>query len=170
MIFLQVILPFRCWDAREISYTAVPSSKIKMLEEMSWSFVDQLYAQLGWCSSNNLHSLFHIAKTLFWTCIHLSKLQSNNRYTFAIDFVSFLFFLELKKILSYVSTDVSYIRAWIMWVALVKIFFQEYHIFYVAPMIHAAGHIFYTGDLTCVSFFTYVLCRSMLLESVTFYW
>ena len=110
MIFLQVILPFRCWDGREISYTAVPSSKIKMLEEMSWSFVDQLYAQLGWCSSNNLHSLFHIAKTLFWTCIHLSKLQSNNRYTFAIDFVSFLFFLELKKILSYVSTDVSYIR------------------------------------------------------------
>ena len=110
MIFLQVILLFRCWDGREISYTAVPSSKIKMLEEMSWSFVDQLYAQLGWCSSNNLHSLFHIAKTLFWTCIHLSKLQSNNRYTFAIDFVSFLFFLELKKILSYVSTDVSYIR------------------------------------------------------------
>ena len=170
MIFLQVILSFRCWDGREISYAAVPSSKIKMLEEMSWSFVDQLYAQLGWCSSNNLHSLFHISKTLFWTCIHLSKLQSNTKIYVCHRFCEFFVFSRIKTNTVLRIYRRELIRAWIMWVALVKIFFQEYHIFYVAPMIHAAGHIFYTGDLTCVSFFTYVLCRSMLLESVTFYW
>lgn len=112
MIFLQVILPFRCWDGREISYTAVPSSKIKMLEEMSWSFVDQLYAQLGWCSSNNLHSLFHISKTLFWTCIHLSKLQSNTKIYVCHRFCEFFVFSRIKKkyCLTYLPTWPTYVR------------------------------------------------------------